>query len=486
MALSILNNIASLAAQNQLGITNASLQSTLFQLSSGSRINSGADDAAGLAIADGLQANITALTQSARNANDGVGKLQVADGALAQVTTLLNRAVTLATESATGTVSDTQRTALNAEFTAIKAEIDRIGNNTTYNGTAVFASGSTPDVNNVTGATGSITLTTALTAGQTLTIQSGSKSFTFTAASGDTVGTLVNAINSDTTVGAKAFVDSTGHLNIEDPQGRGNITVDPASTITAFGTFSNPISTAADPNVIQGATGSLTLTTALTAGQTLTITSGTKSFTFTAASGDTVQTLLNAINADPTVGAQAFLDPNGKLNIIDPQNRGNLAVDTASTLATAGTFSHPTGNAPSSTSIYLSDSSGQGASTIAVTIDALSSSSINNGASQVSLAGDDLTSAANAQAALTDINQAIQNVAGIRGELGAGINRLQSASTVINSQVQNLTSAEDGIQAADIPSAVANLTKYSILEQTGIAALAQANQQQQLVLSLLK
>lgn len=486
MALSILNNIASLAAQNQLGITNSSLQSTLFQLSSGSRINSGADDAAGLAIADGLQANITALTQSARNANDGVGKLQVADGALAQVTTLLNRAVTLATESATGTVSDTQRTALDAEFTAIKAEIDRIGNNTTYNGTAVFASGSTPDVNNVTGATGSVTLTTALTAGQTLTIQSGSKSFTFTAATGDTAGTLVNAINSDATVGAKAFIDSTGHLNVVDPQGRGNINVDSASTITNFGAFSNPISTAADPNIIQGATGSLTLTTALTAGQTLTVTSGTKSFTFTAAAGDTVQTLLNDINADTTVGAQAFLDANGKLNIIDPQNRGNLTVDAASTLATAGAFTHPTGNAPSSTAIYLSDSSGSGASTIAVTIDALSSSLINNGASKVSLSADDLTSAANAQAALTDINQAIQNVAGIRGALGAGINRLQSASTVINSQVQNLTSAEDGIRAADIPSAVANLTKYSILEQTGIAALAQANQQQQLVLSLLK
>src|ERR1044071_2464558 len=113
--LSVLNNVSSLAAQNQLSMTQASLQKTLFQLSSGSRINTGADDAAGLAIANGLQANVTALTQSARNANDGVGSLQVADGALAQVTTLLNRAVTLATESATGTVSDPQRAALNAE-----------------------------------------------------------------------------------------------------------------------------------------------------------------------------------------------------------------------------------------------------------------------------------------------------------------------------------------------------------------------------------
>ena len=99
MGLSILSNIPSLEAQNQLAITNTNLQNTLFQLSSGSKINSGADDPAGLSIADGLQANISALTQSAQNVTDGVGMLQTADGALSQVTTLLNRAVTLATEA---------------------------------------------------------------------------------------------------------------------------------------------------------------------------------------------------------------------------------------------------------------------------------------------------------------------------------------------------------------------------------------------------
>src|SRR5438477_10297812 len=138
MALSILNNIPSLAAQNNLSITGGNLQKTLFRLSSGSRINTGADDAAGLAIADGLHANITALTQSSRNANDGVGKLQVADGALAQVTTLLNRAVTLATESANGTLSDAQRAPLQAEFASIAKEIDRIGATTNFNGQQVF------------------------------------------------------------------------------------------------------------------------------------------------------------------------------------------------------------------------------------------------------------------------------------------------------------------------------------------------------------
>src|SRR5204863_4372616 len=143
MALSILNNIPSLVAQNNLSITNANLQKTLFRLSSGSRINSGADDAACLAIADGLKANTTALTQSGQNANNGVGALQVADGALAQVTALLNRAVTLATEASTGTVSDPQRTTIDAEFTAIKAEINRIGSSTNYNSGQVFTATAT-------------------------------------------------------------------------------------------------------------------------------------------------------------------------------------------------------------------------------------------------------------------------------------------------------------------------------------------------------
>ena len=143
MPIGILNNIAGLQSENQLAITNNALQNVLLQLSSGSRINSGADDAAGLAIANGLQANISALTQSANNANDGIGALQVADGSLAQVSTLLNRAVTLATESANGTVSTQQRQAIDAEYQQIQTEINRIGSNTNFNGTQVFTSNPT-------------------------------------------------------------------------------------------------------------------------------------------------------------------------------------------------------------------------------------------------------------------------------------------------------------------------------------------------------
>jgi flagellin-like hook-associated protein FlgL len=98
----------------------------------------------------------------------------------------------------------------------------------------------------------------------------------------------------------------------------------------------------------------------------------------------------------------------------------------------------------------------------------------------------DLLTATDATSALATINSSIQTVAGLRGTIGATVNRLQSAAGVITNQVQNLTGAEDGVRAADIPQTVATLAKYSILEQTGISALAQANQQQQLVLKLLQ
>jgi len=272
--ISLLNNISSLQAQNALNSTQASLGMTLQQLSTGQRINSGADDAAGLAIANGLNANITALTQSVRNASDGVGMLQVADGALSQITSLLNRAVTLATEAATGTVSDTQRSSLDAEFQSIKSEIDTIGANTTYNGQAIFA----------------------------------------------------------------------------------------ASTLT----------------------------------------------------------------------------------------------------------------------IFMSDSSSAGTTSITVGMVTVDSGHLNG----ASLTADALTTAAAANTALGDINAAISDVAALRGTLGASSNQLQAATNVMNVQIQNLTNAENGIMAADVGQATSNLSKYSILQQTGIAALKQANQMENSVVTL--
>lgn len=137
---SILNNISALYAQNQLSVTHCSLNQTLQQLSSGKRINSGADDAAGLMIADTLAANTAALNQGVQNANDCVSVGQIADGALQEITDLLTRAVTLAEEAATQTVDSTGRVALNNEFTQIQAEIAQIAQQTNFDGVKLFTS----------------------------------------------------------------------------------------------------------------------------------------------------------------------------------------------------------------------------------------------------------------------------------------------------------------------------------------------------------
>jgi flagellin len=143
MSLGILTNVAATYAENNLNQTQNSLNTVLQQLSSGSRINSGADDAAGLSISDGLAANEAALTQSAANAQNGVGLLQTADGALAQVTNLLNRATTLATEASNGGLTTDQSAAANTEFQSIVTEIGNIGTSTNFNSTAVFSSTAT-------------------------------------------------------------------------------------------------------------------------------------------------------------------------------------------------------------------------------------------------------------------------------------------------------------------------------------------------------
>jgi flagellin len=162
MSLGILTNVAATYAENNLNQTQGSLQTVLQQLSSGSRINSGADDAAGLSVSDGLAANEAALTQSAQNAQNGVGLLQTADGALSQVTNLLDRATTLATEASNGGLTTAQSTAADTEFQSIVTEIGNIGSNTNFNSTNVFSGTATNFVvsDGTTGGTTTIAATT--------------------------------------------------------------------------------------------------------------------------------------------------------------------------------------------------------------------------------------------------------------------------------------------------------------------------------------
>jgi flagellin len=620
MPLGILNNIPSLSAENELTLTSNALNNTLEQLASGSRINSGADDPAGLAIANGLQANIAALTQSVSNANDGVGELQLADGALAQVTTLLDTAVTLATESATGTVSNSQRTAIQAQYASILSEINQIGTATTYNGQSVFSGGTAPNLNAAdsanNAATAPLSLGTALTVGDATTVSAGGASFTYTAAAGAanpnvqitsgtaltatsglvqtagtltitrggvattyataatstaTVGELITAINTGVTQGTGAgaitvgggaatglqaalvggqlqitdtggnnnlavtgeaativagetVADSTapsvqnlinaingsslgvqaalvnGTLAVTDPQNRADLAVTTDDTVlgapvagapTAFITPNTVGTPTPNLNQLVGNATGLTTASAIAAGVVTSFTAGGNTFTFTApGGGSTVGALISAINNPSTdpAGLEAYLNSAGSLVVTDPGNNADLAVGSTNTDAVIGTLTNPTTTASATTNIFLSDSTAIGSAQIAVTIGALSTTGITNGSggSAVNLTTTNLSTQSAAQSALTLINSAITNIASVRGTLGASVNRLTAASNVINSQVENLTSADNTITAADIPAVVANLTKYSILEQTGISALAQANQQQQLVLKLLQ
>lgn len=401
MSLSVLNNMSSLMAQNELNVTNKDLQQTLFHLSSGSRLNSGSDDAAGLSIADGLNANITALQQSTRNANDGIASLQVADGGLSQVTSLLNRAVTLATESSTSTVQDSQRTALNNEFTHIKSEIDNIGTNTTYNNAQVFTSASTD-------------------------------------------------------------------VYLSDGQKSSDITV-------SAGTLS-----AASIGLGQFASGSFSLTgLPTTATDSVTIAGQQYNFVsaFTVAGGK--QTTANEVK----IGVDVATTLANLTAAINGSTGSGLAY---SSPTVANTTAHVTSDQGSSITVQ-SLVAGTATPAVAATLTG-NVGGWANGATTLTggLANGDISTATTAKLALTAINTAITTVAATRGTIGATVNQLNAAVNVMNTQVQNLTSGESAIKDADIGQEVANLSKFQILNQTGISALAQANQSMQSVLKLLQ
>jgi len=242
MALSILNNISSMTAENALSNTQSALQKTLTQLSTGMKINSGSDDAAGLSIANGIQANIAALTQSQQNASNAIGMLQTADGALSQVTTLLNRAVTLATEGATTGITSSQATALQTEYSSIANEINQIGTNTNFNGTNVFSlTGQTVS----TAATGT-TASTVVTSGDAVTVSTngGANVFTFTGDGTKTVQNLLDEINSNV-AGATASLQG-GNLTISS----GDSTLAVSGSATGAGNQFGAVTSATGASVV--------------------------------------------------------------------------------------------------------------------------------------------------------------------------------------------------------------------------------------------
>jgi len=426
MALGVLNNIAALNAENSLNSTNNSLQGVLQQLSSGSKINSGSDDAAGLSLVNGLQANSTALVQSSTNAQEGVGLLQVADGALSQVTSLLNRAVTLATETANGTLTTTQGAAANQEYQSILSEINNIGSTTTFNSNAVFGG-------------------TASSTG--VNIYTGDSSQT-----GSSVDNLHFAALSSTTVG-----DSGGTVQQSSSGAFFDLTKDTAGVVTTAAAASDAI------------VSSLVFTNTST-DQVVTVATGTSQ---AAVIAEINKDGISGVTASQSTAGATGLAVAGTTSAFDT---GILISNTNSSVVITGTITDSTSGASAA-------ASGGVASTKAT-----ETISYQNGANEstTDLATTDLTSAGNAQNALSQINAAISNVAAQRGYLGAQVNTLNSISSVATTQEENITSAQNAVQATDYAQASTDLSKYEILSQTGISALAQANSLQQEVTKLLQ
>jgi len=595
MALGVLNNISAIYAQNNLANTQASLSKTLQQLSSGSRINSGADDAAGLSLANGLQASSTALSQSAKNASEGVDFLQVADGALSQVTSLLNRAVTLATEASNGTLNSSQVAAANSEYQKILTEIDTINNNTEYNGINTFAKNSAFSVANANDAVsigGSATDTATVTYGsQSLTFVNNGQTWTgggksYALATTDTISNMASVINQ--TFGANvatvqgnqmilsggAAMGKTQTYTLALPAGSAltvknandiihpgaGITYTPstgadgdmtdfnaggrwasggqggtlaqleASILAAEGTGGDGTATGATTLALGGTANQITIqasatesgvgvnsgtvgavhqnastdltdkvsipvsgtgsVTSLTVGNAFdTLSPGARAFQITAAggtatsltdakfaangTGGNLSTLAAAINTQfGSVGVNASVSGN-TLKI----SGGALSQDTSNTA-----FEAESVNVKSNQSVSIFTSDG----TISQSYNNSASDLVQASSSALSLAGTDLTSFSGAQAALVSINSAITSVAASRGTIGANINTLTAVGNVMTTQSTNTLAAMNDVTATDYGQATSDMSKYQILSQTGIAALSQANQAQQLITKLLQ
>lgn len=468
MSLGVLNNISAIYAQNNLSNTQAAQSKTLQQLSSGSRINSGADDAAGLSLANGLEASATALSQSAKNASEGVDFLQVADGALSQVTSLLNRAVTLATEASNGTLNTSQVGAADAEYQKILGEIDTINNNTEYNGINTFAKNAAYTVANA----GDKLNTTA--AGFTVTF--GTKTWTIqssTGAGGVTVTKLPAA--GDTLANIAADLNAGLGANVASVLGNQLILGKGAS-----------ITTAANLTESLGQLGTATSTVTV-ANAADTIAPGANAVSITFADGSTFNlgapfaaagaggTLANLASAVQTVA-----NANGKT--VGVTLSGNSLILTGATLLdTTATETETAGTGVNNNvAIFTSDG------TISQSYNNDASDVVAASTSSLSLLGTSLAGTNVAQAALAKINIAIMTVAGERGTLGANINTLTAVENVMSTQSTNTLSAENDVTATDYGAATSEMSKAQILMQTGIAALAQAQQSQQLVAKLLQ
>lgn len=470
MAQVINTNIASLNAQRNLNKSQSMLSTSLQRLSSGLRINSAKDDAAGLAISERFTAQIRGLNQAARNSNDGISLAQTAEGALAEVTNNLQRVRELAVQSSNATNSASDRLAMQEEVTQLMAEIDRVATQSNFNGVKLLDGTFSAQVFQVGANVGE----TISVAGIVDATEAGLGLNNGTATS--TAGTAVTAalVAGDVTINGVDIGAVAQDAKLQ------------AAAITASGanvtaSASTSVDTGAFTNAAGESTGDVYSLTV--AGVAITATA-TAAGTITAAAMDTAYGAGSVIADLATAGITAtgtfaggdktFTDADGDNIVISETLTGTFGGTSPAVASGTGTNYGTIGSITSTgEDLVIAGntvaSAGLAAATTAVSGNTLSVSTV-----------------AGAALVITAVDTAIDSVNSARGTLGAVQNRFESVVTSLQTSAESLSAARSRIQDADFAQETANLTKAQILQQAGVAMIAQANSLPQNVLSLLQ
>jgi flagellin len=447
MSLVLNTNLSSLVAQNSLTSSGAKLSSALQQLSSGMRINTAADDAAGYAISQSMTSQINGINQASRNANDGVSLAQTASGALQEVVNDLQTMRDLAVQSLNATNSSTDRADLDAQFQQLKSDIDSVASQTQFNG-----------VNLLDGSFQGASFQVGANAGQTITVASigSSKS--------SAIGQYYTGVAS--TAGATVKTAAGATLT--------------AGTGTA-GTFSGTnLAGATDlGTAVNGASVSLSVSVDGTSYSTSPV-----SLTGTAATD--LKSIAAAINqaVSPVGGIVATVNAGGT----GISFSGTAASGTGHVIATTVTSANDAaGNAVTLTAAQktaaLTDLGVDASDTVGTYTNA---GAVATSSTAQTLNGLDVKSVDSSNQVLISIDNALQQLATSSAQLGAYQNRFQAAITGLTTNSTNLTSARSQIQDTDYAQATSQLSKAQILQQASTAMVSQANTIPQNILTLLQ
>ena len=500
MAATINTNVASLTAQRNLGMSQTSLNTSIQRLSSGLRINSAKDDAAGLAISERFTSQIRGLNQAVRNAGDGISLAQTAEGALKASGDILQRVRELAVQSANASNSAGDRQALQQEVSQLVSELDRISQTTEFNG-AKLLDGTFGTQQFQVGANANQTIVAATA--NLRTNQYGNNQVVGSGAAAQAASTQATAFGTNGVVG--------GTLAINGSLGSKNITVvdNDTAKITAdainLQTQSTGVTATArtEAQVTFGTAGAYSLTL-----RSDNSTNETVSFSISATTGaDGLSNAVSAINEKSSkTGIVAQLNSAGTGIVLSNTSGNNILVgdggatnagvttvqklarDTTGAVITAGAtqaLANGTEADAVVTGGYITLDSDKSYSTNATTTTALGATGVT--ASTLRKVSDlDVTSFNNATDALKTVDSALGFINGERAKLGALQSRFETSINNLQVTSENLSSSRSRILDADFAAETANLSRAQILQQAGTAMVAQANQLPQGVLALLR